>query len=221
MAYPPNHTSPSKATYDFFASKAVPLLTVVFSCAILLTAFPLFIVGLNPRLDEMKPVDRDACRCGCWDTLTNNGIKTRQKYQSLYMNMDLSMGWLLMHTIFFVLVSYSAATVAIRAVGTFFRHTYAGASDCEKTTDLAAVLLFVVACVYPVFYGFWCIFNDINTRRYNMMFHQHYFYLTEMLVAVCVLELFWVYPERASMQNLASVRIEDPDDKRQLDDSQN
>eukprot|EP01066_Platyproteum_vivax_P017768 Platyproteum_vivax@DN7434_c0_g1_i1.p1 len=196
VAYCPENKLFIETGAGFVKEKVIPVAAILLCGGALLIVFPLLVVGLNPEISKIAAVNREKCRCNCWDALMNNGHFTNKGYLSIYMNMDISMGIIVAHTILFAVLSYHAAYGLIQVLVAAVKHRLWGIQKYERAPDLLPLLLFLIGCIYPVFYGYWALLNYFNARRYDMMFHQTYFYITEVIVATCLLELMWWFPEK-------------------------
>jgi hypothetical protein len=149
----------------------------IFSICILLIFAGFWTIFSNISLSVAKfktPVDRSACTCDCFDGIFKSE-HNHLGYKSIYFNIDEYTGFL---------IFFSLSMILFQAY--ILKRVIQNVLSRKQNTAIALCLLL---SIYPLFYGYWCIWNYFNDRLMgSILENQIFFFLSEVIISLMNLQ---------------------------------
>mmetsp|Transcript_30670 Transcript_30670/g.80135 ORF Transcript_30670/g.80135 Transcript_30670/m.80135 type:complete len:455 (-) Transcript_30670:1674-3038(-) len=154
------------SSFSSFLSFCTPVLT---ACALVLIAgYLLYLDTSTFRPAKYAYTIPTPCSCSCWDGVFK-GRREKGGAKSVYFNVEATTTLLLTLVTCMLIAGNSFVVKAVKSI---------------QAKALRTPLLFaVISTIFPIFYGFWALFNYYNDRIFHLLHSQVYFFLSEVVVA--------------------------------------
>ncbi|XP_060076837.1 uncharacterized protein LOC132556442 [Ylistrum balloti] len=157
--------------------------TVATSCGVgitFLVVIPYLHIGifhLKLWVPDKEPVDKENCRCTCWDTVFKGSYQNQDviKYKHIYFNATAQTFYIWILTTCHMIAAYEALK-------------YLCVTVSSRKSRIPMVFLFLMD-IYPLYYSWWNYLNYLNDDFYDQFVHQFFFTATEFISTYLILQL--------------------------------
>ncbi|XP_033762273.1 uncharacterized protein LOC117343846 [Pecten maximus] len=135
------------------------------------------IFHLKLWVPDKGPVDRENCRCTCWDTVFKGTYQNQDviKYKHIYFNATSQTFIIWVITVCHMIAAYEALK-------------FLWVTLTSRESRLSMMCLFLMD-VYPIYYSWWNYLNYLNDDFYDQFIHQFFFTVTEFVSTCLILQL--------------------------------
>ncbi|XP_069111037.1 uncharacterized protein [Argopecten irradians] len=153
------------------------------------------IFHLKLWVPNKSPVDKEQCRCTCWDTVFKGTYQNQDviKYKHVYFNATVQTFLIWIITVCHVIGAYEALK-------------FLWVTLISREYRLSMMCLFLMD-VYPIYYSWWNYLNYFNDDFYDQFTHQFFFTVTEFISAYFILQLCSITQEIDKFKIITIVSI--------------
>jgi hypothetical protein len=148
-----------KSQISEYKSSLFSLISILFIFVVLFLIYAIFQYIVAPKLN-FKPVDRNNCRCTCFDGKMK-GIYHQPDnvtYKYIYFNFEFQTYILFSLLLFGIFYFQKSIEIILNLI---------------SQSNLSYIwFIAFLSTAYPNFYGIWCIWNYINDSFFKLFIHQ-------------------------------------------------